>query len=165
MKKSILKLMAAGIIAVAGWSNTVQAQASQDEITLIQSIWGLEKRQIVIEYMKLPEAEAAKFLPIYDNYMNEQKILGQERMKLIQEYAANLTKMTNEEADKLINAMYKNNAAVDKLQLKYYNIIKKNLSALRAAEFIQLEVYLQTMIRAEIQNDLPMIGELDKRAK
>jgi hypothetical protein len=164
MKKSLLKFMAAAVIAVAGWANTVNAQAAQDEIALVQSIWGLEKRQIVFDYMKFTEAEAAKFTPIYDAFANEQKKLGAERIRLIQEYGANLSTMTNEKADMLVNGIYKNNAAIDKLQLKYYNQIKKELSAMRAAQFIQLEVYLQTMIRAEIQNDLPLIGELDKKA-
>ncbi len=164
MKKSLLKFMAAGIIAVAGWANTVNAQAAQDEIALVQSIWGLEKRQIVFDYMKFTEAEAAKFTPIYDAYTTEQKVLGAERIRLIQDYGANLTNMTNEKADVFVKGIYKNNAAIDKLQLKYYNKLKTELSAMRAAQFIQLEVYLQTMIRAEIQNDLPMIGELDKKA-
>jgi hypothetical protein len=61
--------------------------------------------------------------------------------------------------------LLKNNAAIDKLQLKYYNLIKKEISAIRAAQFMQLELYMQTMIRAELQNSLPMIGELDKLDK
>ena len=34
--------------------------------------------------------------------------------------------------------------------------------AVNAAKFIQLEVYLQTIIRSEILESIPFIGELDK---
>ena len=38
----------------------VSAQATNDEITLAQSIWGLEKRDIVTQYMKLTDAESGR---------------------------------------------------------------------------------------------------------
>ena len=98
-------------------------------------------------------------------YVEEGKKLGEERIQIIASYADNYVGLTNEKADELTQRLLKNNAAIDKLQLKYYNLIKKEISAIRAAQFMQLELYMQTMIRAELQNSLPMIGELDKLDK
>jgi hypothetical protein len=42
-------------------------------------------------------------------------------------------------------------------------MFKKDLGGLTAAKYVQLELYLQTMIRAELQNNIPFIGELDKK--
>ena len=144
---------------------SVNAQMAKDEVQLVQNIWGLEKRAIVSDYMKFTEAELTKFLPIYDKYIEEGKKLGEERIQIIASYADNYVGLTNEKADELTQRLLKNNAAIDKLQLKYYNLIKKEISAIRAAQFMQLELYMQTMIRAELQNSLPMIGELDKLDK
>lgn len=164
MKKQTNKLLSIIMLLIAG-SQFASAQVAKDEVQLVQSIWGMEKRAIISEYMKFTEAELTKFLPIYEKYATEQKKLGEERIQLIAEYAQNYTNLTNELADNLTQRYLKNNAAIDKLQLKYYGQIKKEISAIRAAQFMQLEVYLQTMMRSELQNSLPMIGELDKLAK
>ncbi|MBL7852351.1 MAG: hypothetical protein JNN04_15715, partial [Cyclobacteriaceae bacterium] len=46
----------------------LKAQPTVDEINLIQSAYGMEKRAIVEQYMKLTEAEASAFWKIYDEY-------------------------------------------------------------------------------------------------
>ncbi len=144
--------------------SNVNAQVSKDEIQLVQSIWGMEKRAIVSEYMKFTEAEVTKFTPLYDAYTAEHKKLGEERIQIIAEYAQNYATLTDAQADNLTQRLLKNNAAIDKLQLKYYNKMKTAISAKRAAQFLQLEMYIQTTLRAEMQNNIPFIGELDKKA-
>jgi hypothetical protein len=54
---------------------SVNAQMAKDEVQLVQNIWGLEKRAIVSDYMKFTEVELTKFLPIYDKYVEEFKLL------------------------------------------------------------------------------------------
>ncbi|MCU0442009.1 MAG: hypothetical protein MUE96_06400 [Bacteroidia bacterium] len=160
MKKITLFLFISISAAVC---NQTFAQMNKDEVQLVQSIWGMEKRAIITEYMKFTEAEITKFAPIYEEYAKAYKSLGEARLQIISEYANSFTTMTNEQADVLMQKYLKNNADIDKLQLLYYNKIKKEISALRAAAWMQLEIYLQTMIRAELQSALPMIGELDQR--
>jgi hypothetical protein len=163
MNKQIKHLSIALLIAL-GCITTLKAQ-TKDEVQVVQGIWGMEKRAIITEYMKFTEAELAKFAPTYDMYAQEYQKLGAERIAIIGEYSQNYTTLTNEKADELMQKILKNNKAIDALQLKYYNKFKKEISAIRAAQFLQLELYIQTMIRAELQNSLPMIGELDKIAK
>jgi hypothetical protein len=43
--------------------------------------------------------------------------------------------------------------------------MKKVLGGLEAAKFMQVENYLQTSIRSEVQEAIPFIGELDKSRK
>ncbi len=162
--KSILSKISLAITLLFAIQFT-NAQVAKDEVQLVQSIWGMEKRAIINDYMKFTEAEAAKFNPIYDMYADESKALGAERIQIISEYANNYNNLTNEKADELVKRTLKNNASMDKLQSKYYDKLKKELGALRAAQFMQLDSYLQTMVRAEIQNNIPLIGELDKKAK
>jgi hypothetical protein len=145
--------------------SSLKSFAQTDEIQLIQSMWGIEKREIVKQYMALSEAEATAFWPVYDAYQEEYKALGKERLMIISDYADNLATITNEKADELALRLLKNNASVDKLQSKYYAKFKKVIPATRAVQFMQLDTYLQTMIRAEIQNNIPFIGELDRKMK
>lgn len=43
--------------------------------------------------------------------------------------------------------------------------MSKAVSPLKATQFMQTEIYLQTQLRAVIQDEIPFIGELDKTKK
>ncbi len=71
----------AGILLISPFSN---AQSS-DDIALIQSIWGMEKRAIVEEYMDLSSEEETPFWAEYEDYEASRKELGKERIAIINE--------------------------------------------------------------------------------
>ena len=149
-------------ILTLGAANQVKAQVAKDDVALVESIWGIEKRAIISDYMKFTPEELEKFVPVYDAYSDEMKKLGEERIQIISEYANNYSTLTNEKADQLMVRALANNENIDKLMKKYYAKIKKEISPIRAAQFMQLEWYLQTAIRSEIQSEIPFIGELDR---
>ncbi|MWB96151.1 hypothetical protein GON26_17450 [Flavobacterium sp. GA093] len=149
------------IVAIASLSSYAQSSFKED-VDVVQSIYGKSKSDLVKEYMNLPETQFAAFTKVYDNYETERKELGQTKFQLINDYAANYNTLTDEKADELAKATLKNNLAYEKLYTKTYGQVKKIIGAINAAKFIQLEVYLQTTIRSEIQNSIPFIGELDK---
>jgi Spy/CpxP family protein refolding chaperone len=161
MKNKLIKCYLLLIFMVGAFA--VNAQQQNDEIQMIQSKWGIEKRAIVSDYMKLTPEEATAFWPLYDEYQNEYKELGKERINILIDYANNLATLTNEKADELVTRMKKNNRALDDLQYKYYKKMKKVITPLRAAQFLQLDSYIQTMIKSDVQNNIPFIGELDKK--
>jgi len=138
---------------------------SRDEIAIVQGMWGMEKAALLSDVMRFSKPELEKFGPIYEKYMKERNKLGAERLKIIVEYADNYVKLDDAKADELTQRYLKNNAAIDKLQLKYYNKMKKEISAIRAAQWMQAEIYIQTMVRAEMQSAMPMIGELEGKMR
>jgi hypothetical protein len=139
------------------------AQSSQSEVQLIRNLWGNAKEELVRQYMDLNPEEADKFWPVYEAYTSDRGKLGTERIAIIEDYARNYTTLTDSKIDKLTQRLFKNELQLDKLQQKYYGKMKKALSPMRASQFMQLEKYLQTMIRYELQNNLPFIGELDRK--
>ncbi|MFH6999471.1 hypothetical protein ACHRVZ_16195 [Flavobacterium sp. FlaQc-57] len=157
MKKLSLIL----VVAVASFSSYAQSSFKED-IEVVQSIYGKSKSDLVKEYMNLSDTQATAFTKVYDNYEAERKALGQTKFQLINDYAANYATLTDAKADELAKGALKNNLSYEKLYSKTYNQAKKAIGAINAAKFIQLEVYLQTTIRDEIQNSIPFIGELDK---
>src|SRR5688500_20206939 len=74
-------------------SASLFAQSNKEDIDLIQSIFGKEKKELVQLYMTIPEAQASKFWALYDLYEDERKKLGRERIKLIEDYATNYEKL------------------------------------------------------------------------
>ncbi|MDW8850833.1 hypothetical protein SD960_12065 [Flavobacterium sp. MMLR14_040] len=157
MKKLFLFL---AIIA----STTLFAQ-STDDVILVQSLYGKSKGDIIKDYLNLPEPQATAFQAVYDNYEAERKALGQKKMQIINDYAINYDKITDEKADELAKNNLKNNVDFEKLLSKAYGKAKKAVGPINAAKFIQLEQYFQTTIRSAVQDEIPFIGELEKTKK
>lgn len=159
MKKAIL--LSAFLLAAM----ILKAQPTVDEINLIQSAYGMEKRAIVEQYMKLTDAEATGFWKVYDEYEATRKEYGKRRVNNIVDYANNYANLTDEKASELIKKSLENQISFTKLQESTFKKMTKVISAKRAAQFIQLENYLETVIRLNIADDIPMIGELDDTRK
>ncbi|MCA6422413.1 MAG: hypothetical protein IM568_06305 [Flavobacterium sp.] len=156
MKKSSLVLFLITTLT------TFAQSTNKEDLEIIQGIYGKSKKELAIAFMKLSEPQSAAFFKVYDAYEVERKALGAKKVEIIQNYAKDYFNLTDEKADVLAKASLKNNADFEKLLSKYYEIAKKSVGALNASKFIQLEVYLQTAVRSELQDALPFIGELEK---
>jgi hypothetical protein len=133
------------------------AQQINDEIKLIQSAFGMEKRALVEQYMELPADSG--FWPVYEAYELERRDLMKARILLINEYLEKLANLSEADADQLALKAMKNNASLVGLTAKHYKKIKGSIGAVNAAKFIQLENYVQNTILLAITESLPFIGE------
>jgi hypothetical protein len=138
-----------------------QQQPTPDEIQLIQSAYGMEKRAIVEQYMKITEGEKASFWKLYDEYEAARKAYGQKRVKNLTEYANNYANLTDQKATELAKASLANQMEFTKLQQSTFGKMSKAMTAKRAAQFMQLESYLENIIRLKISDGIPFIGELE----
>ena len=141
------------------------AQTSVDEINLIQDLYGKSKAEVVKEYLGLSDVQAAAFQPIYDKYETERKSLSQQKIKILEDYANSYASLSDSKATELTSANLKYNQDSEKLLAKTHSKLVKAIGGINAAKFVQLELYLQVTIRAEIQDAIPFIGELDKTKK
>lgn len=152
------KLFSIAIILIA--SITVSfAQVQQEEIDYYQSIFGMEKKIVVANFLELEETDA--FWAIYDEYEIARKELGQKRLNLIIKYAENYDNMTDEKADAVIKNSISLRKGTQDLVIKYYKRAKKVSGSKIAAQFYQIENYFITAIQAELYTDVPLIGELE----
>lgn len=145
-------------ILISGFSSNAQ---TSDDINLIQSLWGMEKRAIVEEYMNFSAEEQSPFWAEYDVYETSRKELAKERIAIISEYVENFESLSDEKATELMNKVIANNIALQKLAKKTFKKLSKSISPVKAAQFIQLENYFITTIQMYLQENLPFIGELE----
>ena len=138
------------------------AQSNKEDVDLIQSIFGKEKKELVQAYMTIPEAQSAKFWTLYDTYETARKKLGQERIKLIEAYANNYETLDNKKATELTTKKLAWADKYTKFQQAYFTKFSAIIGGVQAAKFIQLEDYIENCIRLSIQEEIPFIGELDK---
>ncbi|MBN2173986.1 MAG: hypothetical protein JW731_07635 [Bacteroidales bacterium] len=152
--KKITLLMA--VITIA-WGSF--AQSGKEEVDLLQAAFGMEKKAIVANFIKLDDAQKDAFWTLYDEYESERKENGKKRIQLLEQYAMQYNTMTAEQADAWTKEVIKLAAATDKLIVTYYNKIKKATNALVATQFYQIEGYILTSIRMEVLEGVPFIGE------
>jgi hypothetical protein len=153
MKKLTLLLSAFFVLVFAN------AQSNKEEIDYFQSIFGMEKKAIVDAFVKVDDAQKDAFWKIYDEYEVARKELGKNRIALLNEYAANFDKMTNESADAWTGKVIKQGSETDKLLVTYYKKVKKVTNPVVALKFYQIESYLLTMIRMTILDEIPFVQD------
>ena len=152
--KNVL-LFAALFISVATFG-----QSNKEEVDLVQSLWGMEKKEIVTQFVKVDPSAKDAFWKLYDEYEVDRKELGKERISLLTKYAENYTKLNDDMIDDIMGEMVSLGAKTDKLAASYYNKLKKVAGSKAAAQFLQLESYINSSIRAAILEEIPFIGEL-----
>jgi hypothetical protein len=147
------------LLSVSLFFSLVSIAQNADEIAIIQSAYGMDKRAIVTEQMKLTPTEAEAFWPIYEQYEVSRKEYGKVRISNLMEYAKNYQSLSNEKATELINASYSNQANIMKLQQKTFKQLSKAITPVRAAQFAQIEMYLENAIKAKLGDEMPFINE------
>jgi hypothetical protein len=157
MKKITLIL----IIILASFSSNAQS-ALKEDVEVVQSMYGKNKSDLIKQYMNLSDGQSVSFTKVYESYETERKGLEKAKLELINDYSANYNTLTDAKADELAKSTLKNNLAYEKLYDKTYSQAKKAVGAINAAKFIQLEIYLQTIVRGQIYDSIPFIGELEK---
>jgi hypothetical protein len=150
MKKVTLLLIAICTFAFAN------AQSNTEEIDLMQSIFGMEKKAMVSEYVKVDPAQADTFWAIYDEYEVARKDLGKKRIELFDQYVNNYDKLNNESADKWTAEVIALGKSTDKLLVTYYKKVKKATTPMVALQFYQLEGYILSAIRISVLEALPL---------
>lgn len=136
------------------------AQSNKEEVDLYQSLWGMEKKEIVAEFVKVDPAAKDAFWNLYDEYEMERKAFGKERIDLLTKYVNNYGSMNDDMIDGIMSDMISLGAKTDKLAATYYGKIKKAAGVKAAAQFLQLESYINSAIRTAIFEEIPFIGEL-----
>lgn len=147
------------IIAALFLASVAYTQSNTEEVDLIQAAFGMDKKMIVSAFVSPTDAQAEAFWALYDEYETERKVLGKERLDLLNLYADQYITLTGEEADEWSLKVMALSKKHDKLISSYYKKIKKISDGIVATQFYQIEAYILTGIRMEVLDDIPFVGE------
>jgi hypothetical protein len=153
MKKIILFAICAVFALVS------KAQSNPEELKYIQDVIGMKKQQYVAEHITLAKADADKFWKIYDEYELFRSEIGEKRLKNVQEYIENYGKLTDVKADELMKVSFAINTDLANLWQKTYTKMAKEISPVKATEFIQIEMYLEAIVRKAVTDEVPKLSK------
>ena len=135
---------------------------AQGEAQFIQDLYGMEKKQIINQYLQFSSDEASDtFWELYNAYEVERRALGDKRIKLLQQYVEDYMNMPESEMEMLLSEVTKMNSDYVKLLNSSIKKIKKKVGIKQAAQFYQIENYLNNAINTSIAEEIPFIGELN----
>jgi hypothetical protein len=128
-----------------------------DELEMFRFAMRMDKLDFVKKSMALSPEQEKKFLDQYYRYDIELKKLNDERLGIVEDYAKNFEKITDEEADKLVKRSIAFRKQRTALLEKYYAKVAKATSKVIAARFLQVESVLQGTSDVAIGSSIPLM--------
>jgi hypothetical protein len=152
----VLRILALFVVSLVGVQAFAQ-QSIESTIELIRSDLKTEKKAIIEKVMQFTEKEATQFWPFYREYNLELSKLGDKRIAILKDYAANYEKVDDKKAEELVKKSFGVMKDRNDLMLSYYKKAAKFLGLKRAAQWIQAENQMLVLIDAKLASETPLL--------
>jgi hypothetical protein len=134
---------------------------SNQDIDLLRKDLRSKRKQLIAANLKLSDIEAAKFWPVYDQYIAELITINDRKFSLIQEYADNWGKLTSEQSLLFTRNWLDMDIAITQLRQKYVPMVAKVLEGRKTATFFQLDRRIAMMLDLQVSSQMPLLQEQD----
>jgi hypothetical protein len=168
------KILLMGVIVLGGLSALAQAPAdaantqapadastgrpvTDDDIAVLRQDVQASKTDIITRSMGFTDEQSKAFWPVYREYANEQQKIGDQRVSLIKDYAANYDTIDDVKAKSYISRAFKFDDDMLKLRKSYESKFEKAIGAKQTAKFYQVDNRLSLLVNVQIANLLPII--------
>jgi len=139
----------------AGAQNNVQI--SDQEIELLRKDLRSQKKQLVAANLKLTDDQAAKFWPVYDQYIAEQTKIHDQKYALIKELVTSWGSISDAKGEDMTRKALAVDEQVTQLRIKYISNFLKVLPGKQVGTFFQIDRRLQMMVDLQLMSQLPLI--------
>ncbi len=141
-------------------SETAETQASiEKDIELLRKDLRAQKKQLIAANLKLTDADAVKFWPLYDQYQAEYRKIGDAKMSLLKDYAENWGTVSDEQAVTYLKRSQEIDESVLQLRNKYVAIFAKVLPGKKLATFFQLDRRIDELMNLQMVSQIPLVQE------
>ena len=153
---------------LGGAAMLAQAPAQQESTThvinnkdldLLRSDIRSQRKQLIAANLKLTDAEATKFWPVYDQYIGELIKINDRKFALIQQYADNWGKLTNEQSLSFIQDWVNMDIEIAHLRQKYVPIVAKILDGKKTATFFQMDRRIAMLLEVQMSSQIPLVQD------
>jgi hypothetical protein len=107
--------------------------------------------------MQFSDAESAAFWPVYRDYARDQQVIGDDRVKLIKDYATHYDSLDDNNAKDMVQRMINVEDRTLNLREDYWPKFMKALGAKRAAKFYQVDNRISLIINLQLTTAIPLI--------
>lgn len=132
---------------------------TQSDAEIIFSIFKSEKREIVRDYLDIPKEKEAKFWKMYDDYEIKRTKLTKRRIAMLNKYVEKHKDLNDADAKPLTKEFFAIRKSYLKLNKKYFKKMSKIIGASKATDFMHMEEYIEMIVRSEVLDVIPFVGE------
>jgi hypothetical protein len=111
---------------------------------------------LVAGSLRLSDAEAKAFWPIYDDYEKERKPYDERANKLIADFLASVGALTDAQAKALLDEAFRIDEGRVKVRRAWYDRMAKAIPPRELARLYQIENKLDSVVRADITKQIPL---------
>jgi hypothetical protein len=136
-----------------------EAVMSPQELQAAKQLVETRRNLAVIDNLPLTIVEAEKFWPLYEEYRQRVRVLGERRLAVIEAYAERYRagNVDDEFAEQGIRESLKIKLDMAKLKQKYWTKFRRILPAMKAARFYQLESKMDAEIDFILAGGIPLV--------
>jgi hypothetical protein len=146
-----------GAVTSAQTAEVTARPLTDTDIQLLRSNVQADKNEIIAHTMQFTDAESTAFWPIYRDFARDQQVIGDERVQLIKDYAANYDSMDDPKAKDMVQRMINIEDKTLNLREDYWPKFMKALGAKRAAKFYQVDNRLTLIVTLQLTAAIPLI--------
>ncbi|MGA7293157.1 MAG: hypothetical protein WBW53_14955 [Terriglobales bacterium] len=150
-------LLGAAVAAQTTTQVVVVKPLTDTDIQLLRSDVQADKNQIIADTMQFTDAESKGFWPLYREYAHDQQTIGDDRVQLIKDYAANYDSIDDAKANDMMHRMINIENRTLNLREDYWPKFMKVLGAKRAAKFYQVDARLSLLINVQLTSAIPLL--------
>src|ERR1700751_2016031 len=132
---------------------------SNQDVNLLRQDLRSKREQLVAANLKLTDTDAKKFWPVYDQYMTELIAINDRKFGLIQEYADNWGKLTNDQSLLFARNWLEMDIEITQLRQHYVPIVAKVLDGKKTTTFFQLDRRIAMMLELQVSSQMPLVQE------
>jgi hypothetical protein len=130
---------------------------TDDDIAVLRQDVQADKTEIITRNMQFTEEQSKAFWPVYRNYAHEQQVIGDQRVSLLKDYAANYDHIDDIQAQSYITRALKFEEDGLKLRKSYVSKFEKVIGAKQTAKFYQVDSRLSLLVNVQLAALLPII--------
>ena len=154
-------LACAAIVALAGPGIATAQELSDAEVKAVieaaRSEMRASREQLLAVNLGLTSEESDRFWPLYREYSAKKAALGDDRLKIIMDYATAYPDVSDATAKSLVDRHVKYSKSMNGLKERYVGKFGKVLPPAKLMRFLQMESRLDNLVELQVQRSIPVI--------
>jgi hypothetical protein len=152
-------LLAATLTLTLSATPALAGEAAKVNLEILRDTIRANKKALVATNLTLSDEEAKQFWPLYDRYQTELNAVQDRGVKVIQDYTASFSDLSNEKAMKLADEWLSAEGDRVKVRRTYLEEFAKVLPGRKVVRFYQIENKMDAVLRYDLAAEIPVVEE------
>ena len=154
--KRIAIAASAGLLLL--WSGNAFAADTAAAIEVVRSLAETERKAVVATNLSFTPEEAEAFWPVYNEYREEMRKVGDARVKIIRDLAESFETLDNAGAEQLTKAWLEYQDERLKVRKSFLKKFNKAVPAKKTLRFVQIDNKIDAIIEFKLAEEIPLVN-------